>query len=155
MTHSLPNRKRPAHHPPIVTPNRPIVIFVTVNVKNQSVRLNNEQMHTALTQAWQDARQWRVGDYLIMPDHVHLFCIPGVHYPENIAKWVQYWKGHVRRILKLKESIWQRDCWDTQIRNINHYNEKLSYMRENPVRRELVARNEDWPYQGKINIIRW
>ena len=43
---------------------------------------------------------------------------------------------------------------DLQIRNIDHYNEKLSYMRENPVRRELVARNEDWPYQGKINIIR-
>jgi REP element-mobilizing transposase RayT len=35
-------------------------------------------MVTLLVKAWEQARQWRVGKYLAMPDHVHLFCSPAV-----------------------------------------------------------------------------
>ena len=41
------------------------------------------------------------------------------------------------------------------MRNRSEYEEKLAYVRENPVRKELAATPEDWPYQGRIHDIRW
>jgi len=26
--------------------------------------------------AWQLAKSWSVGRYIVMPDHLHLFCVP-------------------------------------------------------------------------------
>jgi hypothetical protein len=37
----------------------------------------------------------------------------------------------------------------------NHSDDKWSYVRENPVRAGLVARAEDWPYQGELNVLDW
>jgi putative transposase len=92
---------------------------------------------------------------MIMPDHVHMFCIPGTFPPTGIKQWNTYWKAELRRALQLDQSIWLRDGWDTQIRDHRHYDEKLAYMQMNPVRKELVERPEDWPYQGRLHIIRW
>ena len=50
---------------------------------------------------------------------------------------------------------WQSDCWDTQMRSQQHYHEKWEYMRQNPVRKGLVNRVEDWPWQGEMNVLRW
>ena len=41
------------------------------------------------------------------------------------------------------------------MRDIDHYLEKLDYMRMNPVRAELVDEHEKWPYAGCINDIEW
>ncbi len=69
--------------------------------------------------------------------------------------WNKYWKGRFRRLMKLDRMIWQPDAWDTQMRDYDQYVEKRSYVRENPVRRGLLERWEDWPYQGEMHIIRW
>ena len=155
MTNPLPMRHHPVHPPPIVAHNRPVVLFVSVCVQGRRPILANVRMQSALLQAWQDSGQWRVGRYMIMPDHIHFFCIPNVMHPENVKKWVKFWKGRVRRILSLSECIWQRDCWDTQIRDADHYAERVTYMQENPVRKHLVSNTEEWPYQGRIHVIQW
>ena len=96
-----------------------------------------------------------MGDYLVMPDHIHLFVAPGVMHPENVKMWASYWKRLAGDELNSLRGVFQRDCWDTQMRSRDHYDEKLSYMRENPVRAGLVDRSEDWPYQGCLNRMRW
>ena len=50
---------------------------------------------------------------------------------------------------------WQTDCWDTQLRSAEHYHERWEYVRLNPVRKELVNRVEDWPWQGELDVLRW
>ena len=35
------------------------------------------------------------------------------------------------------------------------YEEKLAYVRENPLKKRLVERLEDWRYQGRIHDLRW
>ena len=152
---TLPHRRHPVHHPPVERFNEPVVIFLTVCAKNYRRMLANDQIRHALLHAWERASTWRVGLYLIMPNHLHLFAIPGQWPPHPIKLWVKYWKGEVRKFLSLEESIWQRDCWDTQIRDFEHYEEKCAYVRLNPVRRGLVARPVDWKYQGVINDIWW
>jgi hypothetical protein len=50
---------------------------------------------------------------------------------------------------------WQPDCWDTQIRDGEHYHERWDYIRQNPVRKGLVRTGEDWPWQGALNVLDW
>ena len=45
--------------------------------------------------------------------------------------------------------------WDTRLRRSESYAEKWNYIRENPMRKGLVAKTEDWPYQGMMNVLRW
>jgi len=47
------------------------------------------------------------------------------------------------------------DVWDTQMRDADHYREKLSYMRQNPVRKGLAKQWEAWPHRGVQHLIHW
>ena len=51
--------------------------------------------------------------------------------------------------------LFQRDCWDRQLRTGESYAQKWMYVRNNPVRKGLVANADDWPYQGRMNILEW
>jgi len=51
--------------------------------------------------------------------------------------------------------LFQRDCWDRQLRTGESYVQKWAYVRNNPVRKGLVANADDWPYQGRMNILEW
>ena len=155
MEKSLPERKHPAHPPSVERHNAPTVLFVTVRAQAAEFELTTQRVHDGLLQAWSGADHWHVGPYLIMPDHVHLFCVPGVIHPLGVSVWCKYWKGQLRRILGLGETVWQRDCWDTQMRDREHYEEKRSYVLMNPVRKELVKAPEEWPWQGHLTEIRW
>ncbi len=169
------SRRRPAH-PPIAEPfNRAIIVFVTVCTKDRQPLLANPQVHELLVRAWKLADHWIVGRYVIMPDHVHLFCSPGVWPPRSLRAWVRYWKSLVARGIQgfgpLGESrstaspgpggtgpskeFWQRDFWHTQLRRCESYSAKWEYVRRNPVRAGLVQSPELWPYQGELTILRW
>ena len=50
---------------------------------------------------------------------------------------------------------WQVGKWDTRLRRSESYHDKWEYVRHNPVRKGLVTRAEDWPYQGMLNELRW
>ena len=135
--------------------NTPIVLFVTVCLREKDITLASNPMHEGILLAWERANAWHVGWYLIMPDHIHMFCVPGVLHPVRIDVWCKFWKGEMRKVLGLKHSIWQRDCWDTQMRDYDHYVEKRAYVEMNPVRNGLVSRPEEWPYRGEIHSVRW
>ncbi len=51
--------------------------------------------------------------------------------------------------------LFQRDCWDRQLRTGESYARKWEYVRNNPVRKGLVAHADDWPYQGQVNGLEW
>ena len=153
--YAYPQRKHPAHPSPVERHNEPIVLFVTLWVKDASISLAADAVHVALREAWSRASEWHVCSYLIMPDHIHLFCVPGVLQPVGIKWWNKFWKGQFRRIMNLDRTVWQQDGWDTQMRDYAHYVEKRAYVRQNPVRKGLVANSEEWPFMGELRPIRW
>ena len=51
--------------------------------------------------------------------------------------------------------LFQRDCWDRQLRTGESYVQKWEYVRNNPVRKGLVVRADDWPFQGQVNVLEW
>jgi putative transposase len=151
----LPQRKRPAHLPNIERHNQPIILFVTVCTSDRREILTSERVHSSLVRLWAQARQYHIGRYILMPEHLHLFCSPASREAENVKGWVAYWKRLASIELKELSPLWQRECWDTQLRDVGHYGDKWEYVVRNPVRKGLVSRSEDWPYQGCLNELRW
>jgi REP element-mobilizing transposase RayT len=151
------SRRHPPHFPPVDQYNRSTIIFLTVCTRKRQSLLANETTHAALRKAWTEAGAWAVGRYVILPDHVHLFCAPAVEPAQDIHRWVGYWKRLASKLLGHGQlnQLWQRDFWDTQLRRGESYASKWEYVRENPVRHGLAVRSEDWPFQGEIRILEW
>ena len=195
MSQTLPQRKRPVHMPPVERHNEPVILFVTIGTQPRVPVFANERFHGAFVSACGDADAWTVGKYMIMPDHLHLFCGPARWPRIGIKRWAAYLKERITKRLNasmageaapsrgpvtdngsaqprppsaqprppsaqlrppsVRAWKWQSDCWDTQIRSGKHYREKWEYVRQNPVRKELVETPEDWLWQGELNVLRW
>lgn len=143
-------------HPHVVERhNQPVVISLTACAVRRADVFNNAAAHAALIEAWGQATQWSVGRYMIMPDHIHLFATPGVLHPEPVKDWAGYWKRLASRAQPALKGVWLRDVWDVQMRSMDHYREKQSYMEMNPVRAGLVKEPGEWPYKGCLHTIIW
>ena len=109
--------------------------------------------------------KWRVALFLVMPDHLHFIVhVPiggvgggqgsarptgcgfggqGSARPTTLESVVADFKHAVSRRFGLK---FQRDFWDTRLRDDAHYAEKFRYICNNPVRKGLCATARDWPH---------
>ncbi len=149
-------RRHPIHLSPVELHSRSIIVFVTVCTSRRRRILASPAVHQMIVSAWREAETWLVGRYVIMPDHVHLFCAPNGLDSPSLERWTRYWKSLVTKILNAKNgSIWQRHHWDRQLRSGESYSEKWNYVRNNPVRHGCVTEAEHWPYQGELNILQW
>jgi putative transposase len=149
----LPVRKRPAHGVEL-REGPATVVFVTVCTEKRKPWLANAQVHELLQKIWREATAWLVGKYMIMPDHLHLFA--GLNNDRiPLDNWVKYWKSQFTKRHQQPEYRWQADHWDTRMRTQEQYVEKMDYVMLNPERKGLVARSEDWPYQGEIYDLPW
>ena len=84
-------RKHPIHLDVHDRRDTPIIVFLTVCTKGRKPILANPETHKLLRAAWRDARLWLVGRYVVMPDHVHLFCAPAESETQPLLQWVKYW----------------------------------------------------------------
>jgi putative transposase len=105
---------------------------------------------------WQKSDHWQVNRYVIMPDHIHFFCCPAKR-ETSFHAWNLYWRAQITRDWPYPDEkpIWQKDNWDTQIRNGSEFTEKWHYILNNPVRKGLVSHNDLWPYFGEIYPLTW
>jgi putative transposase len=150
-------RKHPAHPSVIDRHNEPVIVFLTVCGKDRKRIFASADSTRAIVNAWSEARSWLVGRYVIMPDHIHLFCAPATLPTEHLKQWVGYWKSEASRNWPRpgQHPVWQRDFWDTQLRREESYQAKGDYVSENPVRAGLVKHADEWAFQGVLNILRW
>jgi len=153
-----PPRDEPGRHKPAsgvhIDLGQPTIVFVTVNAEHRAAWIAQPNVHQLLLEVWREAQAWLVGYYLLMPDHLHLFVAPhNLDIPLN--RWMTYWKRLFTQKAANAQWRWQSLHWDTRLRRSESYAEKWGYIRENPMRKGLVTKPEDWPYQGMMNILRW
>ena len=101
---------------------------------------------------------WQVGRYMVMPDHIHFFVTPASRECKDLSEFIGGWKSWTRREIRLqyyRSFDWQEDFFDHLIRSGESYGDRWNYLLLNPVKAGLVARSEDWPYQGEITPIQW
>jgi putative transposase len=118
-----PHRKRPTHFPTIAVGFRSIIIFLTVCTRQRRPLLANDEAVQLIIESWHAADFWRVGRYVIMPDHIHLFCAPNTFPAQPLKKWIAYWRNQVTRAWRQRVQIpiWQREYWDRQLRRSESY----------------------------------
>jgi putative transposase len=128
-----------------------------MNVAGRRPLLANPQSSLIVLAAWSKANFWLVGRYVLMPDHLHLFCAPATFPPTSLKQWVVYWRAEVTRNWPSKQQkpIWQKDFFDRQLRTGESYSEKWDYVWRNPVRAGLVPHPDQWLFQGELNILQW
>ena len=149
-------RQHPAHHPVKERHNEPIIVFLTVCSKDRKHIFASADTQRALEDAWHKAKTWRVGRYVIMPDHIHIFRAPNGTDIPSLERWMRYWKSvATKRIGAKGGDVWQRDRWDRQLRSAESYSDKWEYVRRNPVRQGYCDDPDEWPYQGELNILQW
>jgi putative transposase len=128
---------------------RPTLVFVTVSTASRIPWLANEEVHLALRDIWFKADRWETGTYVIMPDHIHLFAWPG-RIEHDLDAWIRYWKSLATKRLGSSLCRWQQCSFHHTIRSFESAEVKRDYILQNAVRRGLVQKPEDWPYQGEI-----
>jgi len=92
---------------------------------------------------------WHMRLCVLMPDHVHVL----VSFPREASmnRAISSWK---ERLAKQCGVSWQRDFFDHRLRGDEGYLEKANYIRENPVRKGLVATADEWPYKWAEGPVR-
>lgn len=130
------------------------VYFITCCTYRRRALLATSPVHAALlafsTRAYAEYNV-AVGRYALMPDHLHLF-VSG-----DRAFQLGRWLGLLKQVLGKAvvraaptDPLWERGFFDHLLRSHESYDQKWNYVHENPVRAELVATAEDWPYAGEI-----
>jgi putative transposase len=85
-------------------------------------------------------------EFVVMPDHIHLLITPLT----SLEKAVQFIKGgfsyRAKKELVSNMEIWQKGFQDQRVRDIADYDVHVNYVRQNPVRKRLCERAEEYPY---------
>ncbi|MFQ5414381.1 MAG: transposase [Phycisphaerae bacterium] len=152
-SHTHPRRHHPIHGVRF-PPGHRIIVFLTVCTRRRGRWLATEDCHALLVSIWRRAVAWRVGRYVILPDHLHLFAAPG-ELNADFDGWVTYWKSQFSKSHRNPEHRWSVDHWDRRLRAAERYDDKWDYVVENPVRHGLAARAQDRPYQGEVFELPW
>jgi REP element-mobilizing transposase RayT len=146
-------RKHPARGV-LISSEQPTIVFLTVCTKDRLPWLAQRAVHEALINIWQRTDTLLAGDYLLMPDHIHLFYAPR-DTNVTLQRWVSYWKREFSCLHLPETGEWLLNFWDTRLRRSENYTEKWNYVRENSIRANLVKNPDDWPFQGQLHILPW
>jgi len=138
------------------------IVLLTITTEKRKPWLANETAHQLLRETWTEANAWLVGDYLLMPDHLHCFCAPG-NLQIPIESWIKFWKREFAiKTKRLASTLappaewkFQARGWHHRLRNSESHAQKWIYIQENPMRKGLVKQTENWPFKGRIFDLVW
>jgi putative transposase len=106
------------------------IVFITTSTARRRPMLASADVETILRDIWArsaDRDGWWTGQYVLMPDHVHLFARPAIE-ARPLADWMQMWKSVSARkmanALQLEPPIWQEDYFDRYLRSSDNYSAK-------------------------------
>jgi len=91
----------------------PLIVFMTIGLENR--RFNNlatPEIHQLFVDVWTEATGWLVNWYMIMPDHMHFFVMPG-YMDIPLKSWVKYVKSQYTKAHLLNAPRLEVDYWDT------------------------------------------
>ena len=132
------------------------VYFITIVSNFKASYFIEETFNNKLIECLEKERErmrCKVYTYCLMPDHLHLLC--GTNDQEiSVLDFVNQFKGKSTRIgwrYNIKGSLWQRKSYDHILRKEENIQEVATYIVNNPVRRELVKKWDQYPFSGFLD----
>ena len=93
-----------------------------------------------------------LGDWVIMPNHVHLIVRPHVELPRWVSGLKRESAVEANRVLDRIGSFWAHGYHDRLIRDRDEEFRIRRYIDNNPVKAGLCSDPADWPY-GSANVV--
>jgi putative transposase len=95
--------------------------------------------------------RYLLDEWVVMPNHVHAMVRPinGWILSAIVQSWKRYVAREANRILRRTgERFWQPETFDRIIRNDEEKARVRRYIRRNPVKSRLCAREQEWPWSS-------
>src|ERR1051326_8686544 len=135
----------------------PRIYFVTINAFDRHPFFDDSPVAVATISCLKQLRKkfgFTVYISCLMPDHFHAMIGPGISQRPLGAicggfkslSTREFWHWHDGK-------LWHRQYYDHIIRNREDFEETLTYIRLNPVRRGLVEHAKDWPYTERLDYL--
>ena len=87
--------------------------------------------------------------WVVMPNHVHTLVRVG---DTPLSKTIQNWKSisavEANKLLGRPGEFWQKDYWDTFMRDAQQMCKAIRYIEYNPVKAKLCSAPEEWPFSS-------
>lgn len=101
-----------------------------------------------------DGVRYLLGEYVVMPNHVHVLMAPLAGYGVNGI--VRSWKAHsavrINRLMGTKGQVWQRESFDHLVRDGASLRGFERYVIENPGKAAL-RNGEFWQGRGSMPVV--
>ena len=131
------------------------ICSVTIGVKNQEppvfANANLAGDTVDILRAHATRTNVPIYAYCVMPDHVHLLLGPSSVC--DVVTFVGQFKSLVQRAAwqrGVRGCLWQKSFWDHFVRYDEGLREAVAYVLANPVRRQLVGQEQDYPFAGSL-----
>ena len=99
---------------------------------------------------YRDAGEFDLHEYVVMPNHIHLLL--SIDDQQRLSRVIQLIKGGFSHCLRENgiafRAVWEQRYYERRVRDENELAEFSHYIRQNPVRKGLVERAEDYPYSS-------
>lgn len=96
-----------------------------------------------------DGKTYRLQAWVVMPNHIHLVVDV---WEAPLSRLLNLWKGRsahaVNQLLARKGHFWEREYFDTLVRDAAHLSRAIRYTENNPVKAGLVRIPKDWPWSS-------
>ena len=125
--------------------------FITASTFRKQNILPTERMAGLLVDVplhYRQKQNYLLHEFVVMPDHFHLLITP----QESLERAMQLIKGgfsfRAKREVGFSHEIWQPSFYDRRVRDAEEYFAFREYIRQNPLKRGLAAKAEDYQYSS-------
>jgi putative DNA methylase len=95
-----------------------------------------------------ELRRFDLHAYSVMANHIHVLLTPFAHMRIVTRELKGASARTLNAILNRTGQFWQAESFDHWVRNEGEFIRIRKYIENNPVKAELVARAEDWPWSS-------
>jgi type I restriction enzyme R subunit len=83
--------------------------------------------------------RYRLGDYIVMPNHVHLLCclLDGTAIEAQCKSWKRFTAREINARLGASGRFWQEESFDHLVRSPEQFDHFRAYIADNPSRANL------------------
>jgi putative transposase len=134
----------------------PYAYFVTIRCFDGKNFLKNNRLAQEVLKCLMELRskyESKILTYCLMPDHLHLLLSPSEN-QVGVPRLMQIFKGKTTHIfwkLGFKGRLWQKSYYDHIMRSYEDVRETITYILNNPVRKEMVKEISEYPFSGVVD----
>ncbi len=125
--------------------------FITASTFQKQPILQSDRMAGLFVDVllhYRQKQKYLLHEFVVMPDHFHLLTTPC----ESLERAMQLIKGgfsfRAKKELGFTHEIWQPGFYDRRVRDAEEYFAFREYIRQNPQKRGLTIRVDDYRYSS-------